>query len=389
MGGGASKSKATENSRYQNKRSSSTASSTSKTGKQKRRNSVAQKSTPKIPKNTSQSSHKSQKSAPKLHSSKSFCTYDALTEEYKMQGTSKLFNKFDKLKPAAEDLERNLQNGLDLSEAGEMGDDEVIDMSEQARRKSQKRKRCMSQKEEQRRMLRSVQSDTDMDQVTKLIWELEDQYKEKVEAAKKNHQEARKQRNLNNANKVPIVGDTRSLITQSYVSSLDCMTITAEDSTNEQFNATTDAEHIKKCLKRKHFTDLINLVSKRSCVQRCTIASRYKSLFGLSIFQSFRSDLVGDFRVLMEGLFVPVIDYLTTCLRRSMKGFGTDEQVLIDILVPCCNDDIKMLKDCYNKKYNRDLEKDLSKETSGHFKRIMVSLIQGERIGLGIDFLKG
>ena len=102
-------------------------------------------------------------------------------------------------------------------------------------------------------------------------------------------------------------------------------------------------------------------------------------MWGESIQAAIRSGFSGDTRVLMEGLFVKNIDYDCNALRQAMKGLGTDERTIIDVLAPADNAYIRQLRIRFKEKFDRDLEKDLVSETSGDFKRLIVSLLQGNR----------
>ncbi|WP_411025006.1 annexin, partial [Salmonella sp. s54836] len=62
-----------------------------------------------------------------------------------------------------------------------------------------------------------------------------------------------------------------------------------------------------------------------------------------------------------------------------MKGAGTDEDTLIDIMATHSNQEIVQIKTSYTKMFSRNLEKDLDSETSGDFKRLLISLCQGGR----------
>ena len=54
-------------------------------------------------------------------------------------------------------------------------------------------------------------------------------------------------------------------------------------------------------------------------------------------------------------------------LRKAMKGLGTDEKTLIDVLCKRSNKQRQEIKAAFNQVYSRDLVKDLKSETSGDF----------------------
>nr|XP_045611206.1 annexin A11-like isoform X2 [Procambarus clarkii] len=65
-------------------------------------------------------------------------------------------------------------------------------------------------------------------------------------------------------------------------------------------------------------------------------------------------------------------------LRKAMKGVGTDEATIINILTSCTNDQRKGLQQAYNRAYEKDLTKDLKKELSGDFEDVIVALMTPE-----------
>jgi annexin A7/11 len=60
-----------------------------------------------------------------------------------------------------------------------------------------------------------------------------------------------------------------------------------------------------------------------------------------------------------------------------MKGFGTNEAVLIQILSKPDPLQINLLRNTYNQRHRRDLEKDIKSETSKYFKDALVQIVQG------------
>jgi len=64
-----------------------------------------------------------------------------------------------------------------------------------------------------------------------------------------------------------------------------------------------------------------------------------------------------------------------TQLRNAMKGLGTNEAALIEVLGPRTNEELQLIQKTYTSEIKRDLIKDIKDETSGHFEDALVSLI--------------
>ena len=62
-----------------------------------------------------------------------------------------------------------------------------------------------------------------------------------------------------------------------------------------------------------------------------------------------------------------------------MKGAGTDEDTLIEIIASRPNWMLKKIKDRYKELYKKDLESAVSNEVRGDLKRLLVSLLQANR----------
>uniref|UniRef100_A0A8C4I7Z7 Annexin n=1 Tax=Dicentrarchus labrax TaxID=13489 RepID=A0A8C4I7Z7_DICLA len=144
------------------------------------------------------------------------------------------------------------------------------------------------------------------------------------------------------------------------------------------FNATTDAEVLYKAMKGLGTNEdaILELLTARSNAQRQDIKIAYKTLFGKDLVDNLKGELGGKFETLIVALMTPPIAYDVTSLRNAIKGAGTDEKVLVEILASRTPQQVKEIVAAYRKEYDDDLEEDISGDTSGHFKRLLVILLQ-------------
>ncbi|KAH0628262.1 hypothetical protein JD844_009171 [Phrynosoma platyrhinos] len=66
-------------------------------------------------------------------------------------------------------------------------------------------------------------------------------------------------------------------------------------------------------------------------------------------------------------------------LRYSMKGLGTDEDTLIEILASRNNREMRDASRAYQEVFKRDLAKDIVSDTSGDFQKALLALAKGDR----------
>uniref|UniRef100_A0A8C5H916 Annexin n=1 Tax=Gouania willdenowi TaxID=441366 RepID=A0A8C5H916_GOUWI len=153
------------------------------------------------------------------------------------------------------------------------------------------------------------------------------------------------------------------------------------------FNSSADAEALRKAM-RGLGTDeetILQLLIARSNAQRQEIKTVYKTLFGKDLVDDLKGELGGKFETLIVSLMTPPVAYDVTALRNAIKGAGTDEKVLVEILASRTPQQVRTIIAAYRQEYDDDLEEDISGDTSGHFKRLLVILLQANRQS-GIQF---
>ena len=143
-----------------------------------------------------------------------------------------------------------------------------------------------------------------------------------------------------------------------------------------------DAEILRSKMKGKTKDEakLIELITNRTNEQRQKIKETYNSLYNSDLIKDLQKELSGHFEDVVVALFYHPIDYDCYQLRKAVKGLGTDEDALIEILSTRAPDVIEKIKQRYTEMYpGRTLAKDIAGDTSGNFKKILLALLEAKR----------
>ena len=142
-----------------------------------------------------------------------------------------------------------------------------------------------------------------------------------------------------------------------------------------------DADALRKAMKGIGCDEkaIIDICVHRTNAQRIEIVKAYKASYGRDLLADLKSELHGKFEDAMIALFTDPIEYDADELRKAMKGIGTNEDTLIEIIASRPPPILKQIKEKFNEKYKRDLEKDVKSETSGTLRKLLIALLQCTR----------
>jgi len=142
-----------------------------------------------------------------------------------------------------------------------------------------------------------------------------------------------------------------------------------------------DADALRKAMKGIGCDEkaIISVCIGRTNAQRLEIVKAYKASYGRDLLADLKSELHGKFEDAMIALFTDPIEYDADELRKAMKGLGTNEDTLIEIIASRPPAILRQIKEKFNEKYKRDLEKDVKSETSGTLRKLLVALLQCSR----------
>lgn len=142
-----------------------------------------------------------------------------------------------------------------------------------------------------------------------------------------------------------------------------------------------DVEVLRKAMKGLGTDEkaIIELLGSRSNKQRVPLIAAYKTTYGKDLVRDLKSELRGDFEDLVLAMLKTPGQFDASELKEAIKGAGTDEACLIEILSSRSNSEIQEINSIYKAEYGKKLEDDIASDTSGHFRRLLVSLCQGNR----------
>uniref|UniRef100_A0A671NR82 Annexin n=1 Tax=Sinocyclocheilus anshuiensis TaxID=1608454 RepID=A0A671NR82_9TELE len=147
------------------------------------------------------------------------------------------------------------------------------------------------------------------------------------------------------------------------------------------FNPEQDAAKIETAIKTKGVDEqtIIDIMTKRSCSQRSEIAFEYEKRAKKDLVSALKGALSGSLEHLILGLMKSTAQYDASELKSSMKGLGTDEESLNEMVCSRNNEELKEIKKVYREMFKKELEKDVSGDTSGDFAKLLLALVQAKR----------
>ncbi|KAE8348966.1 hypothetical protein BDV28DRAFT_72153 [Aspergillus coremiiformis] len=124
---------------------------------------------------------------------------------------------------------------------------------------------------------------------------------------------------------------------------------------------------------------LIQILSRVDALQMATIRQTYSNHIRRDLYKDVKSETSGYFR---DGLLA-VIDgplmHDVTSAREALKGFGTKEWLLDDVLVGRSNADLNAIKAAYERTYGRSLEKDVQSDLSFETQNLFGMILRANR----------
>ncbi len=142
-----------------------------------------------------------------------------------------------------------------------------------------------------------------------------------------------------------------------------------------------DAADLRKAMKGLGTDEgtIIKILANRTQKQRILIKESFQRQFSRDLIKDLKSELNGKLEDAILNLFKDPIEYDCEQLKKSMKGAGTDEDSLIEIICSRPKPILQKIKEVYKTHIKSDLEANIKSDVKGNLQTILLSLISGER----------
>ena len=124
---------------------------------------------------------------------------------------------------------------------------------------------------------------------------------------------------------------------------------------------------------------IINILTSRPNAHRYMLKQRYKALLGRDLIKDLKSELSGNFENVCIALLESPYELDCRSLYDAMHRLGTNEATLIEIIATRPTHQLYQDKMLFQQLYNKDLVRYVESETSGHFRKILVAMLQCQR----------
>ena len=153
----------------------------------------------------------------------------------------------------------------------------------------------------------------------------------------------------------------------------------SEEKPETEPNQMNEVQQVQSYIQNSEKTKLVELICKKSNEARQKLKGEYLSNYGTELTKELDSVLSGNVKDLISGLMKTPIEFDADKIYYAIKGIGTDEDVLSEVIATRPSRHLSKIKEKYPELYNKTLEEDIKGDTSGYYQNLLIALVQGGR----------
>ena len=124
---------------------------------------------------------------------------------------------------------------------------------------------------------------------------------------------------------------------------------------------------------------IVNIIANTTNAERAVIRRLYTQKYNEDLVNRLQSELSGDFKEAVVGSFMTPTEYDSYCLNSAIKGIGTKEGVLSEIIGSRTPQELLAIKQTYAANYGETLDNAIAGDTSGDYQKLLLQLLQCQR----------
>jgi len=121
----------------------------------------------------------------------------------------------------------------------------------------------------------------------------------------------------------------------------------------------------------------IDILTKCSTKELQQLSQIYEKHAGESLLKSIDKEFSGDLKKTLKTIIyanTTPSEYFASRVKEAIKGSGTNDKLLMRILITRDEVDMPRIKESYKKLYGKDMIQDIKNDTSGDYKNLLVEL---------------
>lgn len=135
----------------------------------------------------------------------------------------------------------------------------------------------------------------------------------------------------------------------------------------------------ESALKSKDENTITEITMNHSNAERVKLRSDYKAKFNRELLDDLKKYTSSDLSTLLISIYRDPVEYDAELLYRAMKGIGTDDDIVIEVISFRSFERLSQIKQKFQELYGNDLVKEIESETSGEYRTALKNLLETER----------
>ncbi|XP_052769552.1 uncharacterized protein LOC128209531 isoform X3 [Mya arenaria] len=124
---------------------------------------------------------------------------------------------------------------------------------------------------------------------------------------------------------------------------------------------------------------VISIIPRRSNKQRQELKTAYEQKHKKNLMIDLESELQGDTEEIVLSLMMLPAEYDAFVLHEAVEGLGTAEATLIGIICTRSKQELRAIKEHYQKAFKADLEKDLTRDCGENLRTLLTMILREGR----------